>query len=82
MNNEFEDAIEDLPPEDTGGAGVTGATGCTGATGAAPPTPCGARYKLTLDDFYAVAPDHKCLHRPTRKLWLNAAPNFPYSKKK
>jgi hypothetical protein len=27
----------------------------------------------TLEDFYAVAPENKCLHRPTRKLWPNAA---------
>jgi hypothetical protein len=57
MIGDFEDAIEDLPPEDTGNSGSP---------------PAGA-HKLTLDDFYAVAPDHKCLHRPTRKLWLNAA---------
>jgi hypothetical protein len=58
MIADFEDAIEDLPPES---AGHTCAT------------PGGSRHKLTLDDFYAVAPDHKCLHRPTRKLWLNEA---------
>jgi hypothetical protein len=29
--------------------------------------------KPVLDDFYAVAPEHKCLHRPTGKLWSNAA---------
>jgi hypothetical protein len=57
MRDDFEDMIEDMPPEDTGAGGAL---------------PSGAR-KYTLDDFYAVAPDHKCLHRPTRKLWLNAA---------
>jgi hypothetical protein len=57
-NNPFEGAIEDLPPEDTGDSGAM---------------PAGRGHKLTLDDFYAVAPDHKCLHRPTRKLWINAA---------
>jgi hypothetical protein len=52
MSDNFEDMIEDMPPD-----------------GSAPPV----GRKLTLDDFYAVAPDHKCLHRATRKLWLNAA---------
>jgi hypothetical protein len=36
-------------------------------------TPARSGHKLVLDDFYAVAPEHKCLHRPTRKLWPNAA---------
>jgi hypothetical protein len=57
----FEDAIEDLPPDDTGSPG-------TGGT-----APVERGHKFTLDDFYAVAPDHKCLHRATRKLWPNAA---------
>jgi hypothetical protein len=57
-SNPFEDAIEDSP------------------LGFA--TPAGAQRDLSsgrpvLEDFYAVAPEHKCLHRPTRKLWPNAA---------
>jgi hypothetical protein len=55
MSDDFEDMIEDMPPESDSGAGST-----TAGT-------------FTLDDFYAVAPDHKCIYRPTRKLWLNAA---------
>jgi hypothetical protein len=58
MIGDFEEAIEDLPPEDTGNSVAT---------------PAGIGHKFILEDFYAVAPDHKCLHRPTRKLWLNAA---------
>jgi hypothetical protein len=55
MSDDFEDMIDDMPPENTG----------------APPV--GAVHKFTLEDFYAVAPEHKCLHRATRKFWLNAA---------
>ena len=28
---------------------------------------------IQLDDFYALAPAHRCIYRPTKDAWLNDA---------
>jgi hypothetical protein len=69
-SNDFEAQIEDFEDQSKSAAPLAPSNG--GGTASTPPPPAGGR-KFKLEDFFSVAPLHKCVYRPGRDIWPNAA---------